>query len=135
MILKFFVNLMIFFLPKKWSNIPLFIFIFHICVNFWNKKKTSHDMCIGMFLITLSHFERITWIFLHMMGAITIFEKKNWIFEYCGLWIGDKVTWGSIVHIWEGWQRKQIVKRWMWIFLQLWTLDTYDTTISIKINK
>jgi len=35
---------------------------------------------------------------LHMMGAITIFPKNNFI-SYCGLlWMGDKVTWGW-VHI------------------------------------
>jgi hypothetical protein len=30
------------------------------------------------------------------MGAITIFEKNNLIFNCCGLWIGDKVTWSWV---------------------------------------
>ncbi len=34
--------------------------------------------------------------FLHRMGAITIFEKNNLIFNCCGLWIGDKVTWSWV---------------------------------------
>ncbi len=40
-------------------------------------------MCVGMFSITMSHFERITWI-LHMMCAITIFGESNFIFNFLG---------------------------------------------------
>jgi hypothetical protein len=30
--------------------------------------------------------------FLHMMGAITIFWRKYFHIQFCGLWVGDKVT-------------------------------------------
>jgi hypothetical protein len=58
---QFFENLMICSQKKKVTEYSLFIFFFHICAKFKpkKKKKTCHDMCILMFLITLSHFERI----------------------------------------------------------------------------
>jgi hypothetical protein len=62
-------------------------------------------------LITLSHFEGITWIIVPYL-----FLEK--IFSYVVLWlyIDDKVNWlGAQL---RRWQRKQNVKRWMWIVSQ-----------------
>jgi hypothetical protein len=69
----------------------LFIFIFHICAKFQTKKKTSHDMCISMFSITLSHFERIPRNFAND-GCITIFGKSSFIFSFLGLVLGPGCT-------------------------------------------
>jgi hypothetical protein len=56
-----FANLITFFSKKKVTKYLLFIFIFHIGAKFQPKeKKPLHGMCIGMFSITSSHFERIT---------------------------------------------------------------------------
>ncbi len=70
------------FFPQKPKVIKysLLIFIFHICADF---KPEKQEMCIWMFLITLSHFERSTWI-LCMMGAITIFGESSFIFSFVG---------------------------------------------------
>jgi hypothetical protein len=101
MILSFFVNLMIFKpIWKKMIKYSLFIFNFsHLC-KFLNKKKTSHDMCIGMFLITLSHFERITWIFAYD-GWHNYVEKNNWILNIVDYGLVTKSL-GGRVHIWKG---------------------------------
>jgi len=58
-------------------------FFFKFLQNFKTKKKkkTCHDMCIWMFSITLLHFERMTWIFASMIGAIIIFGENNFIFS------------------------------------------------------
>jgi hypothetical protein len=62
-------------------------------------------MCIWMFSITLSHFERITWnFFLCMIGAIKFFGKNNFIFTFVGL-----VTWGWL-HIWGGIRKNKMSK-------------------------
>jgi hypothetical protein len=55
---QFFGNLMIYFYENDWYS--LFIYIFHVCEKFQTKKKIYHDMCIWMFSITLSHFEKTT---------------------------------------------------------------------------
>ncbi len=70
---------MTFFSKKKVITYSFFIFIFHLCTKFQINKK----MCILIFSITWSHFERITWI-LRMMGAIIIFEESNFIFSFVG---------------------------------------------------
>ncbi len=63
---QFFANLMTFFSKrKKWSNIPFSYLFFTFVQIFKPKKKRSRDMCIWVFSITLSHFERITWIFTY----------------------------------------------------------------------
>jgi hypothetical protein len=69
-----------FFQKPKVIRYSLFIFIFHICANFQIKKE---EMCIWIFSITMSHFERITWI-LHMICAITIFGESSFIFNFVG---------------------------------------------------
>jgi hypothetical protein len=77
---QFFANLMIFFLKQK-SNIPfsyLFFTFVHIFKPKKKEKKTSHDMCIWMFSITLSHFERITWIFAYD-GCHNYFFEINYL--------------------------------------------------------
>jgi hypothetical protein len=95
---------MIFFLQKKeekWSNIPFSFYFFTFVQNYKPKKKTSHEMkCVFECLQSHCHILKELHKFLHMMGAITNFQKNNSI-SYCGLWMGDKVTWGW-VHIWEG---------------------------------
>jgi hypothetical protein len=67
---QFFENLMNFSQNKK--VVEYFLFIFYFIFTFVQKfkpkkkrKKTCYDMCIWMFLITLSHFERIIWIFAY----------------------------------------------------------------------
>jgi hypothetical protein len=48
-------------------------------------------MCIRMFSITLSHFERITNFFC-MIGATTIFRENNFIFNFVGLIMWARCT-------------------------------------------
>ncbi len=60
---------------QKWSNIPFPYLFFTFVQNF---KPNKGEMCIWMF--SLSHFERITWILL-MMGGITIFLESRSIFS------------------------------------------------------
>jgi hypothetical protein len=110
---QFSVNLMIFFSKKeeKWSNIPFSYLFFTFVQNFKQRNKSGHDMCIWMFWITCSHFETITWIFVYD-GCHNHFWKK-----YLILWIMD--WWQSNLRLGahlKRWQRKQNVKRWMWIF-------------------
>jgi len=72
-----------FFLQKRKDQIfPFHIYFSHLCKTSNQKKPHGYDMCIWMFSITLSHFERITWIFLRMMGAITIFRKNSFRFSF-----------------------------------------------------
>jgi hypothetical protein len=56
-------------------------------------------MQIGMFSITLSHFEHE---FLCMMGALTFLKNVilYLVFFFGGkLWIGDKVIWGCMYNL------------------------------------
>jgi hypothetical protein len=48
--------------------------------------------------------------FLHMMSAISILGENSFIFYFCGLWIGDKITWGAGAHL-KRRERKKNVKR------------------------
>jgi hypothetical protein len=48
------------FLKKKWQNILFSYLFFTFVQNFKPKTKDLHGMCIWMFSITLSHFEKIT---------------------------------------------------------------------------
>ncbi len=65
MILNFFANLMTFFTQKKkWPNIS-FSYSFFTFVQNFKPRKNWLWMCIWIFSITLSHFERITWIFAY----------------------------------------------------------------------
>jgi hypothetical protein len=75
-------------------------------------------MQIGMFPITLSHFEHE---FLCMMSALTFLENnKNlfFIFIFFGkLWICDKVIWGCMYNL-GGVEKKNVTTRRMWILFQ-----------------
>jgi hypothetical protein len=77
---QFFVNLMNFFLKKKkWSNIP----ISHL-YKFSNQKKKKKKLvvtCVFECFQSQCHILKELHDFLHMMGAITIFEKNNFIFN------------------------------------------------------
>jgi len=74
----------------------LFIFNFHIYAKFQTKKKKRLVMtCVFECFQSHCHIWKD---FLNMMGAIIMFGKNNFILNFCGLWIGDKVTWGW-VHI------------------------------------
>ncbi len=82
-----------FVLPKTNDQIFPFHIFFHICAKILTQKKekeTGYDMCIWMFSITSSHFERITWIFLCMMGAITIFRKNSFRFSFVDYGLVEK---------------------------------------------
>jgi hypothetical protein len=85
---QFFENLMIFLIKTVINYFPL-SFFFCTFVKIFKpkkkKKKTYYDMCNWIFSITLSHFERITWIFLCTMGALIIyFVKIVFIFNFVG---------------------------------------------------
>jgi len=99
---QFIANLLIFFFKKKWSNIPLSCLFFAFVQIFRpkKKKKPPYRMCIWMFSITLSRFERVTWIFAHD-GCHNHFVQSSLIFSFVGL-----VTWGW-VHIWGGNPKKK----------------------------
>jgi hypothetical protein len=61
----------------KWKlqlNIPLPYYFSYLC-KFSHQKKTCNDMKIWMFPITLSHFEKIAWIFLYD-GCINHFWRR-----------------------------------------------------------
>ncbi len=112
---QFFADLMIFFSQKKKSDQA---FLFYICFShlckITNKKKSGHDMCIWMFSIRRSHFEKITWIFVYDGCHNQLLEN---IVSNLILWIMD--WWQSHLELGahlKWWQRKQNVKRWMWIF-------------------
>jgi hypothetical protein len=113
-----FANLLTFFSEKTSDQIFLFHnFISHLCkISNQKKKKTDYEMCIWIFSITLSHFERITWIFVYD-ECHNHFWKK--IVSYSVLWIMNwwQSHFGLGAHL-RRWQRKQNIKRWMWIFLQ-----------------
>jgi hypothetical protein len=111
----FFANLMIFFSKKK-SNILISFYFFTFVQIFKQNKKISHHMHIWIFSITSSHFERITWIFVYD-ECHNHFLKK--VVSYLILWFMD--WWQSHLRLGahlRKWQRKQNVKRWMWIFFQ-----------------
>ncbi len=114
----FFANLMTFFSwKKKWSNISFSYYFFsHLC-KISNKKKTDYDMCIWIFSITLSHFERITWIFVYDKCQNHFWKK---MVSYLVLWI---MNWwqshlGPDAHL-RRWQRKTKCQKMNVNFLQL----------------
>jgi hypothetical protein len=80
----FLTNIVIFNLKKKRSNIP-FSCLFFTFVQNSKKKKTCCDRCIWMSSITLSHFERITFFFLCIMGTLNYFLRIS----YLVLWVMD----------------------------------------------
>jgi hypothetical protein len=73
----FFANLMIFFLKQK-SNIPFSYLSFTFVHIFKPKKKKRKLVMTCVFECFQSHCHILKELheFLHMMGAITIFEKK-----------------------------------------------------------
>jgi len=109
----FFANLMTFFSKKKWSNIPFSYLFFTFVQNFKPQKKPSRDMCIWVFSITMSHFERITWIFAYDRCHNYFWIKKKKLMLWIMDWWQSHLEMGA--HL-RRWQRKQIVKRWMWNF-------------------
>jgi hypothetical protein len=99
---------MTFFSKKKVIKIfPFHIYFSHLC-KISNQKKPLVMTCVFECYQSQCHILKELHEFLHMMGAITIFEfkKKNWC---CGLWIGDKVTW-RWVHIWGGGRENKLSK-------------------------
>ncbi len=88
----------------KMINYSFFIFIFHICAKFQTKTKIYHDdMCIWMFSITVSHFEKITWIFVYD-GCLKPFLVKSvsyLIFVSYGLVTKSPGVWGSHMKKWR----------------------------------
>jgi hypothetical protein len=76
-------------------------------------------MCIWMYSITLSHFARITWIFEYNECHNHVWKKEV---SYLILWVMDMDRWQSHLRLGahlKRWQKKQNVKTWTWIFLQL----------------
>jgi hypothetical protein len=71
-------------LQKKNSDqiFPFHIYFSQLCKISNQREKTRRDKCIWMFSITLSHFEKITWIFAYMIGAITNFWESIFIFSF-----------------------------------------------------
>jgi len=67
-----------FFLQRKSDQIfPFHIYFSHLCkISKQREEKTCHDKCIWMFSITLSHFEKITWIFAYG-GCHNQFLRKH----------------------------------------------------------
>jgi len=65
----------------------LFILIFHICAKFQTKNKKTSQTCVFECFQSHCHILKELHEFLHMMGAITIFEKKK--NSYLILWITD----------------------------------------------
>ncbi len=116
MIFNFFIaNLMTFSPKKKWSSLS-FSFVFLTFVqnfkpNLKIKKKTDYEMCIWIVSITLSHFERITWIFVYDECHNHFWKKKKKKVSYLVLWI---MNWwqshlGLDAHL-RRWQTKQTSK-------------------------
>jgi hypothetical protein len=65
------------FSQKNSDQISLVIFTFHICAKFQTKKKKKKAItCVFECFQSHCHILKELHEFLHMMGAITIFEKN-----------------------------------------------------------
>jgi len=108
---QFFASLVIFSQKKKMIKYSLFIFKFHICAN--QKKKNWPWLALECFH---SHRQNLKELheFLHMMNAITNFKKISFIYIFVNYGLVTK-SFGVGAHL-RRWQRKQNVKKWMWIF-------------------
>ncbi len=72
---------MIFFSPKKKDQIfPFHIYFSHLC-KISNPKKNLVVTCLFECFQSHCHILKELHEFLHMMGAITIFENNNLIFN------------------------------------------------------
>ncbi len=103
-----------FFLKKTVTKYSLLIFIFHICAKFQTKKKRLIMVCAFERFQLHCHILKELHNFLPMMGAIIIFEESVFIFSFVIMNLITKSV-GLSAHL-RRWQRKQNVKRWMWVF-------------------
>jgi hypothetical protein len=81
---QFFANLMIFFSQQKKIKYSLFIFLFHICARFQTKKKLVMR-CVFQCFQSHCHISKELHEILRMIGAITIFGKNSFIFNFVSL--------------------------------------------------
>jgi hypothetical protein len=108
-------NLMTFFSKLKSGQIlPFHIYFSHLCkVSNQKRKKKRKLVMICVFECFQSHcHKRITWIFVYD-GCHNHFWEK--LVSDLDLWIMDRWQSQPSAHM-RRWQRKQNVKRWMWIF-------------------
>jgi hypothetical protein len=105
-----------FFLKKTLTKNFLFIFIFTFVQKFRAKKKKRlvvACMCIWMFSIALSHFERITLTFVYdgydgYDGCHNHFWRKYFYIWFVAMnWWQSQLGW---VHIWGGGRENKMSK-------------------------
>jgi hypothetical protein len=102
---QIFTNLMDFFSKKNMN--PFSYLIFTFVQNSKPKKNLGCGMCIWMFSIIWSHFERIKWN-LPYEGCHNHFWKKYFIFRFVDYGLVT-TTWGW-VHIWGGGKENKMSK-------------------------
>jgi len=92
-----FENVMILFSKKIVIEYSPFIFILHICAKFQTKKKFLITTCVFECFQSHCHILKKIHEFSSMLGALTIFGKGSFIFNFVGYELVTKSLGGRLV--------------------------------------